>query len=407
MIKTKDNLVGQIFGKLVVLERAEDHIQPSGQRKVVWKCQCSCDNKTICYVSGYNLKNGHTKSCGCLATEKILNIAQNNKENSKTNEAMKNISKDELVEYYRYHTRAETSEYFNITDSVLRNLLKVYNIKKNTQERRYTSTNFVDMTGWIMSEHGVPNSKIQVISFDKIINNQAYWNCLCECGKEFSGNGTKIRSGRILSCGCIYEENIKERGRKLGHMYGSHNKKYNKYDLSNDFGIGYFTNGEEFYFDLEDYDKIKNFYWENNHGYVMTKIYQFGKQEFVYMHRLILDANDNEIIDHIDRNRKNNLRNNLRVTNNFGNSRNASVAKNNTSGFIGVTYDKSRMQWIVQIGVNYKNISLGRFTNKEEAVRVRLEAEAKYFGEFAPQRHLFEEYGIEIESEVGDIESAV
>lgn len=35
MIKTKDNLVGQTFSRLTVLERAEDHVQPSGQRKVM------------------------------------------------------------------------------------------------------------------------------------------------------------------------------------------------------------------------------------------------------------------------------------------------------------------------------------------------------------------------------------
>lgn len=40
---------------------------------------------------------------------------------------------------------------------------------------------------------------------------------------------------------------------------------------------------------------------------------------------------------------------------------------------------------------------LSRFVNKEDAIRARLRAERQYFGEFAPQRHLFEEYGIEDE----------
>ena len=37
---------------------------------------------------------------------------------------------------------------------------------------------------------------------------------------------------------------------------------------------------------------------------------------------------------------------------------------------------------------------LGRFSDKEDAIKARLQAEAKYFKEFAPQRHLFKQYGI-------------
>ena len=45
--------------------------------------------------------------------------------------------------------------------------------------------------------------------------------------------------------------------------------------------------------------------------------------------------------------------------------------------------------------LNRKNISLGSYETFEEAVKARLEGEKKYFGEFAPQRHLFAQYGIE------------
>ena len=38
-------------------------------------------------------------------------------------------------------------------------------------------------------------------------------------------------------------------------------KKYNTYDLSGEYGIGYTTKGEKFLFDLEDYEKIKDYCW--------------------------------------------------------------------------------------------------------------------------------------------------
>lgn len=54
------DITGQRFGLL-------EAIEPTDQRnnnKVVWKCKCDCGN--ICYVSGTRLRNGDTKSCGCL-----------------------------------------------------------------------------------------------------------------------------------------------------------------------------------------------------------------------------------------------------------------------------------------------------------------------------------------------------
>lgn len=51
---------------------------------------------------------------------------------------------------------------------------------------------------------------------------------------------------------------------------------------------------------------------------------------------------------------------------------------------------------MARIVLDKKDIYLGRYSNKEDAIKARLEAEIKYFGEFAPQRHLFEQYGIGI-----------
>lgn len=63
------DLTGQRFGRLVVLERAEDHITKSGKKVKRWNCLCDCGNKTI--VRHGNLRNGKTTSCGCLHKEKV------------------------------------------------------------------------------------------------------------------------------------------------------------------------------------------------------------------------------------------------------------------------------------------------------------------------------------------------
>lgn len=71
------------------------------------------------------------------------------------------------------------------------------------------------------------------------------------------------------------------------------------------------------------------------------------------------------------------------------------LSTNNSSGFIGVYWSKKDQSWYSQITVNRKRIHLGYTSTKEEAIIQRLRAELKYFGlDFAPQRHLFKEYGI-------------
>lgn len=56
--------VGERFGRLVVLSRADDYVAPNGKKHVMWKCLCDCGNETI--VDVRQLIQGKTKSCGCL-----------------------------------------------------------------------------------------------------------------------------------------------------------------------------------------------------------------------------------------------------------------------------------------------------------------------------------------------------
>jgi len=182
--------------------------------------------------------------------------------------------------------------------------------------------------------------------------------------------------------------------------YGNHIRKYNEYIFKDNYIIGKTLKGEEFYFNLEDYDKIKDYCWRvNNNGYLVTNYSPDGTREnrtVIEFHRFIVNKENKNIeIDHIDRNKLNNRRNNFRFITSQENSFNSNIAKNNTSGFIGVSWHKKNNCWISRIKYNYKQIYLGSFSNIDNAIKTRLEAELKFFGEeFAPQRHLFKQYGI-------------
>lgn len=178
------------------------------------------------------------------------------------------------------------------------------------------------------------------------------------------------------------------------------NKIKNKYILTGEFGIGYTPDNYEFYFDLEDFDKIKNYAWyrDKKNGYIKAPVSFFAKinQRNIYLHRLVMNASAEKEIDHINRKRCDCRKNNLRLATSGENKRNKTMSSKNKYGFIGIRLESRRSKWTARIKINNKEIYLGTFENKEDAIKARLEAEAKYFGEFAPQIHLFEQYGIQL-----------
>lgn len=254
-----------------------------------------------------------------------------------------------------------------------------------------------DMTGWKMWEHGISDSRIIVLKqVDDYITPKgqhiAQWLVECNCDKhtQFITTGQSVRSGHTKSCGCLNSKTLDE-------MW-ENNKKYNRYDISGEYGIGWTSNtNKEFYFDLEDYDKIKDYCWYEGQ---LSRTYHTLEaridNKIIKMHQIIFNKN----VDHKNRNALDNRKNNLRDCTVTENRRNSSIRTDNTSGYIGVSFDAKNNKWSASIGIDNKTKKLGRFNNKNDAIKARLNAEAKYFKEFAPQRHLFKEYEINIEVEV-------
>lgn len=82
-------------------------------------------------------------------------------------------------------------------------------------------------------------------------------------------------------------------------------------------------------------------------------------------------------IDHIDGDKTNNRLSNLRLVDRVENSRNLSIASNNTSGVTGVSWHKKCNKWTVRIRYNGYYHYLGLFSSFDEAVKVRKNAEAR------------------------------
>lgn len=61
------DLTGQQFGRLTVIERADDRFSRKGIKKIMWLCKCKCGNEPVIWTK--HLRSGHIKSCGCLLRE--------------------------------------------------------------------------------------------------------------------------------------------------------------------------------------------------------------------------------------------------------------------------------------------------------------------------------------------------
>lgn len=170
----------------------------------------------------------------------------------------------------------------------------------------------------------------------------------------------------------------------------------NKYRLFSDYGIGYTRKGNKFYFDLDDYELIRSFtWWIDGQGYVRTEK-RIGKRKVINkMHNFVMgfSPSSDRIIDHINRNKNDNRKVNLRVVTKQENALNAKIQVNNSSGIRGVSLNKNGY-WESYITFNGKRIHLKISKNMDVAITARLMAEKKYFGDSAPQKHLFEKYGV-------------
>lgn len=145
---------------------------------------------------------------------------------------------------------------------------------------------------------------------------------------------------------------------------------------------------KEVLIDELDKDKLVGFnkWFISARGDVYSQKWKKGKATTYKLHRVIMDAPVGMDVDHINGNPLDNRRSNLRICTHKENSRNTKLAKNNTSGAIGVRWDKTKNKWLARIKVDYKDIHIGRFNNFKDAVKARKDAEIKYFGEFAPSR---------------------
>ena len=250
-------------------------------------------------------------------------------------------------------SQKKIADYFKCSVDVVAKCLKKYGIQK---------PRYKDLRGKTFGRLTVlekAEDRITQKGYKRIM-----WHCRCVCGNECDVASDALSGGKTSSCGCLINQD---------------KKKYNTYDLSGDYGVGYTSKGEEFYFDLEDYEKIRKYCWSiNSEGYVSSRDTTTGKS--VRMHQIIMQ---NKLIDHKDHRKNDNRKSKLRLCTDALNSRNRTTPNNNTSGCKGVRWHSRDKVWEAYITCDKKWRYIGRFEKYEDAVAARKAEEEKLFGDWS------------------------
>ncbi len=133
--------------------------------------------------------------------------------------------------------------------------------------------------------------------------------------------------------------------------------------------------------DEADFITLSCYSWYLNRGYARARVAGTSRQ--IYAQRLLMPVGPGQEIDHINGNKLDNRRENLRSCTRSQNLANRRIAQVNSSGFKGVSFFKKSGKWTAQIRHNYKLKTLGEFECKLSAARAYDDAAKKLFGEFA------------------------
>ena len=145
--------------------------------------------------------------------------------------------------------------------------------------------------------------------------------------------------------------------------------------------------GEFCLIDDEDYPLIRDIKWFASYHYYKhekkwpARVSGRNENKTILLHRLITNAPDLIVVDHINRNPLDNRKCNLRLTTNDKNLVNRRIASHNKCGVKGVYFEKSRRKWVAHITFGKKRILIGRYADLKSAEAARILAAKKIHGE--------------------------
>jgi len=214
------DLSGQRFGRLTVVKRVENKVQPNGSHKIMYECLCDCGTvKTVC---ASNLKMGTTRSCGCLNRE----LASKRSSKNLIGQKFGRLTVIERADDYVGPSGTRATKYRclcecgNMVDVVGASLTIGYTNSCGCLHREVVRK-FNDLSGQKFGKLTV----IERFYDEEKYKRRIMYRCVCECGTETIVDGNSLKRGVTKSCGrslCMFDGPPKNfidlTGRKFGKL---------------------------------------------------------------------------------------------------------------------------------------------------------------------------------------------
>lgn len=184
MAKAK-NEIGNKYGKLLVIEEAG--IDSSKHK--MWRCQCDCGN--IIEVRGAKLRSGDKTDCGCVKKHGFIDETNNRYGRLTVLELVGIKGRDRSM---RWKCQCDCGNIVEVAGKDLR---------QGKTQSCGCLMNEVRGQSVVVDETGKIYGRLTVVERVKEQTGKARWICQCECGNITIANGADLRTGRVLSCGCI------------------------------------------------------------------------------------------------------------------------------------------------------------------------------------------------------------
>ena len=176
------NEIGNVYGKLTVIERAEN----TKDGKSRWVCECECGKQII--ALGTNLRKGNTKSCGCLRAQHLI----------------KNLIGEEFGRL-RVISRSDTRSKRGVVWKCLcecGNEIEVVSPDLTTGNTKSCGCLKAELHSTMNDLSNQRFGKLVAINSPYTKNGQRVWRCICDCGRETFVLAGNLRKGNTMSCGC-------------------------------------------------------------------------------------------------------------------------------------------------------------------------------------------------------------
>lgn len=192
-------------------------------------------------------------------------------------------------------------------------------------------------------------------------------------GFEVLANAGKNKHGGYLyTCKCprcgnvsvrTYSDMISRKGAGCANCRPDYH-----FRINGDVAEGHLPDGTAFKIDADMVDSFCEFNWTSKEGYIRRNSMNLPK---IRLHRFVLGLNesDEQIVDHINRDRSDCRRANLRIVTASQNAMNHSMFSTNSSGYTGVSWNKGKQKWRAYIVVSDKHLYLGYFDDKVSAAQ--------------------------------------